>query len=233
VPVVVLVCGALSLCLIGAVKRETSLRVGFVWIAFLFPVLSAVVMKPVLYDGLRHLQFVVPPLAALAAFGAVTLWEGTRRKPLLAASFVAVLALGSWDPLRFAIVNHPLQITYFNPLVGGVRGAFGRYDIDYWANSYGQAIEWLEKNLPADQPIRVTGVKHPTKDLIPTYAEESNRIRYAGWYKATDADVFLDVTFGNAAAIAKVLATGYVLHVVSVDGVPLCLIKAGPAWKPR
>src|SRR5205823_6928481 len=110
-------------------------------------------------------------------------------------SFIGVLAVGLWDPLRFSIVNHPLQITYFNPLIGGVRGAFVKYDIDYWANSFGQAIEWIQKsgNFPLDRPVRVSGIKHPTADVVPSYAEESSRIRYDGVYKAWDADVYLDM----------------------------------------
>src|SRR5205085_2720254 len=160
-------------------------------------------------------------LVALAGFTGARLWQGTRQKPLLAACFIEALAIGSWDPLRFMVANHPLQITYFNPLIGAVRGAFGRYDIEYWANSYGLPIRWLESNLTLD-PIRVTGVKHPTRDVVPSYEEESARIRFAGDYKPPYADVSLEMTFGNPPAIAKVLATGNVLHVVSVDGVPLC-----------
>ena len=233
VPVVVLVFAAASIPLIATVKRETALRVAFVWLTILVPVASAVVSRPILYDGMRHLLFVIPPLAALAGFAAARLWEAARSRRLLAFAFVAAIAAGLWDPLRFEIANHPFQMTYFNPLVGGVRGAFGRFDIDYWANTYGAAIRWLEKNVPGDGPIRVTGVKHPTRDVVPTYEEESARIRFAGVYKPPDADVSIEMTFGNAEAIAKVLATGYVLHVVSVDGIPLCLVKAGPAWKWR
>lgn len=36
---------------------------------------------------------------------------------------------------------HPYQSTYFNALVGGVAGADGRYETDYWLSRYKEGIE--------------------------------------------------------------------------------------------
>jgi hypothetical protein len=38
---------------------------------------------------------------------------------------------------------HPYQTTYFNGLVGGVAGADGRYDTEYWLTSYREALAWV------------------------------------------------------------------------------------------
>jgi hypothetical protein len=34
-------------------------------------------------------------------------------------------------------------MTYFNAFVGGVAGASGRYETDYWLSSYKEAVEWI------------------------------------------------------------------------------------------
>jgi hypothetical protein len=36
------------------------------------------------------------------------------------------------EPLVFQARNHPNQIVYFSPLMGGPKSAFARYDMDYW-----------------------------------------------------------------------------------------------------
>jgi len=46
-------------------------------------------------------------------------------------------------PVKDLAGLHPYQTTYFNALVGGVAGADGRYDTEYWLTSYREAIEWV------------------------------------------------------------------------------------------
>lgn len=51
---------------------------------------------------------------------------------------------------------HPYQIVYFNELTGGVRGAKGNFDLDYWGQSLKEAAEWINANLPTNSTIRLT-----------------------------------------------------------------------------
>ena len=39
--------------------------------------------------------------------------------------------------------NHPHEVTYFNQMVGGLDGAFAKYETDYWGNSLRMGAEWL------------------------------------------------------------------------------------------
>ena len=41
---------------------------------------------------------------------------------------------------------HPYEYVYFNELVGGFKGAYGRFETDYWAASLKEAVEWLKDN---------------------------------------------------------------------------------------
>ncbi|MBN2489800.1 MAG: hypothetical protein JXQ29_03000 [Planctomycetes bacterium] len=51
---------------------------------------------------------------------------------------------------------HPLQYVYFNRLVGGLAGAAGRYDSDYWCASFREAVgrlcEHLEQETNGERP---------------------------------------------------------------------------------
>jgi hypothetical protein len=52
----------------------------------------------------------------------------------------------------FMIENHPHQNVYFNSLVGGVRGAQGEYEMDYWGLSYRKGLEYI---LESDRASRI------------------------------------------------------------------------------
>ena len=65
-----------------ALVRPSPYRVG-AWgllAAALFPVAYVIAMQSTLYDGVRHLLFIVPPIAALAARGGVLRSRRGRRR---------------------------------------------------------------------------------------------------------------------------------------------------------
>jgi hypothetical protein len=45
------------------------------------------------------------------------------------------------------VLLHPDQYIYYNAFVGGVDGAQGKFKLDYWANSYAEAVRGLETYL--------------------------------------------------------------------------------------
>jgi hypothetical protein len=113
-----------------------------VTVAALFPIVFAVVEGAVLFDGMRHFLFVLPPIAVIAGAALermiVTLPAGNWRR-LGAASAAAWLTVH----LAIMVLLHPDQYVYYNALVGGVPGAAGRYKLDYWAASYREDVNAL------------------------------------------------------------------------------------------
>ena len=57
----------------------------------------------------------------------------------------------------FALVHmHPYQTAYFNTLVGGVGGAHGRYETEYFLLAYREAMEWIARQpRPAGGRVKV------------------------------------------------------------------------------
>ncbi len=108
--------------------------------AVLFPLLGFAVLRPVTYDGIRHFLFVLPPLAAVAAMGLDRFVAAARRMPMAARAALGtlVVAIGTSHALYLHEI-HPYQYAYFNGLVGGMRGAAGRFELDYWGSSYREA----------------------------------------------------------------------------------------------
>jgi hypothetical protein len=116
----------------------------------LFPIAYAMARQSLLYNGIRHFLFVLPPLAALAGWG---WWValGAVRRPVPRRALAAVLALALLEPLVWIVRSHPLEYVYFNPLGGGVARLRHRYEGDYWQMSLGPFARRLDPVL-ADLP---------------------------------------------------------------------------------
>jgi hypothetical protein len=57
-----------------------------------------------------------------------------------------------WEGATLARL-HPYEGLSYNSLVGGLPGAFRRYDLDYWFNSMPEAIRTLEKFVRDKVPV--------------------------------------------------------------------------------
>jgi hypothetical protein len=79
----------------------------------------------------------------------------SKLKPAaLRASLLFALTL----PGIYAIIElHPYQYVYYNSFAGGVRGAFRKFELDYWCTSYREAALWLNKNAAANAKIEGDG----------------------------------------------------------------------------
>lgn len=149
--------------LIGAVaaaaRRDVAptRRAGLLMVvlAVVLPVAVAVVTRPALYNGIRQFLFIVPPFAVLGGVAAGWLIERAAVHGRVAlAAITAVFAAGLAVPVAGMVRLHPYEYVYFNPLGGGVRGADGRYMLDYWGLAFKQAADELHTRLAvaADHP---------------------------------------------------------------------------------
>lgn len=124
------------------------------WIAL--PLGGFVISRPAIYDGIRHFLFVLPAIALLGAAGAGWIRERARPGAARHVTTALVLVLVLW-PVKDLVALEPYAGTYYNALVGGVAGASGRYDTEYWASSYREAAEWINARAreAGDRPIHV------------------------------------------------------------------------------
>jgi hypothetical protein len=131
-------------------KIETIL-VGL-WIGV--PLIIALLFGTVIYDNARQYLFLRPPLFVMAGIGVEFLFR-LLGPQTLARAFLVVLALA---PGFVGIIQlHPYEYIYYNLLVGGVSGANRRFELDYWATSYREAMERVNRLAPANAWIAVSG----------------------------------------------------------------------------
>ena len=125
--------------------------IGLIVLAVLFPLTYVILKNSTLYDGMRHLLFILPMIAILSAIGINSILENFRRITLRVASWVSIIGLAGWSIIP--MVNlHPYQYVYFNPLIGGLKGATGRFETEYWATANREAVKLLQSYLQSEYP---------------------------------------------------------------------------------
>lgn len=223
-PLVLLVGLVLSLPLLRSNSGVQSQAIAL-WAVVLFPIVYVIGVRAVMYDGIRHLLFIQPPLAILAAAGWVWAW---RRGPTVRRIAVGgALAIGLAQPIAFAVREHPNQVVYFNELTGGPAGAYGRYEMDYWGNCLLQALSHAERLAPVDMRVTVSG--------WPLHIIEANASRFPG-IRVVDREsreYQLDLILGRGSrkqVLDLAAREDMVASVTTSDGALLCAVLPGPAY---
>jgi hypothetical protein len=224
-PPVVIAGACLSLARLWG-TRTSRLQLGATWAFVLVPAAYAIVRGLTLYDGIRHLFFIVPPIAVLAAAGWDLALSSARARAAGAA--LALLVVGCAEPLIFQFRNHPNQTVYFTPLMGGPRGAFGRYEMDYWGNCVLQAVHWSATQAEqARMPVVVTANAWEIAVAdIPRFPSLGFQLRQRGGYH-------LDIRLlkGSRDDVIGTSRMPEILHrVTTADGTPLCVVLPGPEY---
>ena len=153
VPVAVLIGYVLNWIFLWGKKYSSRYFLQFVVnFAFLFPLLWIVITKANVYGGWRHSMFVYPPMVITSAIGYCALIDIAKNRNTVIA-FASIPFILLIFPLVHIVRNHPYEYVYFNELVGGVRGAYGNYEMDYYYHSQREATEWILKNADVKSAI--------------------------------------------------------------------------------
>ena len=103
----------------------------------------------VIYGGIRQFLEIVPPICIIAGIGGKVAYDHIKRRldedeiqspKMISFLWMAIL----FAPLFINILYiHPYEIAYFNFIVGGTNGAYGRYEVGYWGTALKEAGEWV------------------------------------------------------------------------------------------
>ena len=127
--------------------------------AVIFPIGVLIIQRTKLYDGIRHVLFVIPMLAIIAGGGFTILLPLLRR-----VKFVFLMVAGLWagNVVVTLAMLHPLEYVAMNTLAGGTRGAYGRFEHDYLAVAATEAVRRLESRLQYEQLAGNSNAKPPS-----------------------------------------------------------------------
>jgi len=148
---------ALSYAFRSAARAQIPFKqahgLALVAISTILPVVFAIIKGSVLYDGLRHFLFIAMPIAVAAGVTAAYVVSWAYRRRMWIGHFaVGLLVLAFAVQLRTTVYMHPVQYTWFNSLVGGLPGAQGNFDVEYYGGSFREAVRLLAEELWETEP---------------------------------------------------------------------------------
>lgn len=168
--------------MLTAARRRAILVVGA---AVILPIGFLIMQRATLYDGIRHVLFVIPMLAMLAGFGFWALLPLLRRAPVVAAVAIGAYA-GSLVVTLAAL--HPLEYVAMNALAGGTRGAYGNFELDYWSAAATEGLRRLEHRLDYDPAVRTADSPPSILICIPWREQLIDPMLRRPWIVETDPD---------------------------------------------
>lgn len=195
-------------------ELEQKLFYFYLLTVFFLPILSVVLFKPTIYDGWRQFLFLTSPLILIAVFGFKFIIYLKNR--LVKMELYLLLIIGFILVAKEMIALHPYQYLYYNEAVGGLAGAYGKYETDYLGVSFKEAVDWFNQNINTDKNTiyKVTstgdpfGVKYFLKqNSIHTNLDDAQYVfSYTRWNFHKDYP-------------------GKIIHIIKRQGVPLNVIK--------
>jgi len=210
-------------------KGGIEIRIVVIGLTLLFPLAILVAFRPTLYDGLRQFLFLVVPLILLAVYGLISLvsYLMQKKQKVAVVGLVVVVLIAQWQVIRDMNNLHPYEYMYFSPLVGGVPGANGQYEMDYWGICNKPAAEWLARNY-----------KKYTTQQFPTIEISFNHPAQATAYlprvfkvSQNHPDFYIAMTRLH---LDHLFPSYRVIHTEGIEGYVACVVKAKPLQqKPR
>jgi hypothetical protein len=153
--------------------------------AVVLPLGFLILQRATMYDGIRHVLFVIPMLAVVAGLGWRALLPFLNRAPVVAA-VMAGAYLGSI--VATLAMLHPLEYVAMNALAGGTRGAYENFELDYWSAAASEALRRLEHRLDYDPSLRPAEAPPRILICIGSRAERVHPMLKRPWIVETDPD---------------------------------------------
>lgn len=151
-------------------------------------------LKPVIYGELQHYLFLLPVIAFIGSIGFVEMSNLLKNRRVILLSFILLILLNIVFVTKTLYVLHPYEYVYFNELIGRIKGAKGKFELDYHGASYREAVLWLRDYLDRKKDNKVYFVKTCGHPASSTYYF-SNKMRWTDNLKK--ADYFICYTRGE------------------------------------
>jgi hypothetical protein len=205
------------------VRRQFNPAELVVLAAALLPLAAIVLLRPTLYNGLRHFLFIVPPLVLLGAFALVSLVKAVANRRAVAAVVIVAAVLTQVQVVVGISRIYPYEYMYFNQATGGFEAQHKEFEGDYWEACSREAAVWLNANwrdYTSNPTATVRNRPAPTALLEPYIGGGLK-----GVPKIEDADFGVEMVRPGRPGPWP---TYRKIHNVVVDGVTICRVAASP-----
>lgn len=193
----------------------------------MFPIVFVLLKESNLYGAWRHFLFVYPGIVLISALGFHAFFTRFKHRIVRIAA-IGLLLILSLHPAKFMVANHPYYYLYYNQFVGGLKGAYGYYETDYYYHTMRKGAEWLQeyiKNKPGNDQT-IVGGNFPIQWYFRNNAEVKfvyfsypQRSQY-DWDYAIVANSYIS----SYQLKNKRWPPSNTIHTITADGMPVCAV---------
>ncbi|MCL5429728.1 MAG: hypothetical protein M1347_08035 [Chloroflexi bacterium] len=208
--------------ILSAIKdyRSRRLRLPFLMLLiaawFFVPVIAISLFRPTQYDNFRQFLFLLPPLFVLAGLALEALSEHLQTYLYGGLVILAIL------PGIIGIIQlHPYEYSYYNMFVGWANGANRRYETDYWATAYREAIEYVNGIAPLDAKVYLYGPDHTFR----RFGRPDLVAQYEVYSPIGDLSVYDYTILSTRHAADELFPEGEVIRVIGRAGATFAVVK--------
>jgi len=211
-------------------KKTRTLGLSVLLVMAFAPTAYAIYKGSYLYNGWRHFLFIYPILIILAIWGWEKLVE-LLKSVQITKIIIPALALALLIPAAiFQIRNHPYHYMYYNELVGGIKGANGNYEMDYWSQTPQEGMKWMKDNIP---DAKTKKIRFASNNIIETFKgqnTDTDSFRYdwnreGEWYNKRCDYLFLTTrTLTKTQILNGNWPPKGTIHEIKVDGVTIAAV---------
>ena len=228
IPVVVF--AGIAAFLLNAKKKYSEKQKIQLWLllfTLLFPLVFVVLKGSNLYGSWRHFLFVYPGIILISALGFHAFFVRYRHRIVRIAG-IGLLLILSFHPVKFMVANHPYYYLYYNQLVGGLNGAYGNYETDYYYHSMREGAEWLQEYLKNKQSSEevIVGGNFP----VQWYFRSNEKIKFVYFPYQKRSEYDWDYAIVANSYISpfqlknKIWPPANTIHTITADGIPICAV---------
>jgi len=152
---------------------------------------------------------------------------GKLKTRALRILLTVMLLILSFHPVRYMVRNLPYSYIYYNQLTGGINGAHGNYETDYYYTAQTEASEWLinhlaEKKIDSTLAAATFSVAWQFRDLpgIRTSFIRNEERSLSDWDYAIITNRYITPFMLKN----KKWPPDDAIHIVYAESVPLCAV---------
>jgi len=209
------------------IRGNSHIIYGLLLLFCFFPPIFVILIHANLYGAWRHLIFIYPCLIIMAAMGFNELWQRIKFIPGHSV-FTAIFILMMIHPVKFMIAAHPYYYLYYNQLTGGLKGAYSKYETDYYYHTMRSGSEWLKNYMDKNgiKGNKIIGSNFPVKD----YFNNETQLKFNCFKYERRNDYNWDYAIICNSYISPVMLNNGnfppegTIHTVQIDNVPVCAV---------
>ena len=206
----------------------SSLKYLLILFTIFFPVVFVIYEKSNLYSSWRQFLFLYPAIVLIAASGFNFLLDYMLKVKYSVLGIAVFMALLSVHPVKFMAANHRYSYIYYNQLAGGLHGAYGNYETDYYYVSQTEASKWLLEYLKEKKDTGIIKIKatYSVSWLFRNHPEtETSYFRYEersmeDW----DYAIVVNRYISPFQLKEKIWPPDDAIHIIYADKVPVCAV---------